>query len=87
VTTESRHRAAERWLSNALQQCIEKLNSPTLTNAEILKAVYAEVKLAEPWLQELLPPERIMRALQVHVDIKMMKPIQKVLLTLETGED
>lgn len=87
MSTEARHRAAERWLSNVLQQCIDRLDSGTLSQAEIIKAVHEEVCLAEPWLQEILPFDRLVRALQIHLNITVARPINKISFTFEVGED
>jgi len=90
--SEAHHLAAERWLSNEVQN---KLRSWVLehdrrpTTAELERMAADLVWSAEPWLQELLPPETMTRALQVYINVMVPAPINEVSLTFEvkTEED
>lgn len=79
---EARHKAAERWLSHALQQRLAGCVGFTSTQADIIKLVLDELNEMPLWLKELLPPEELERSLKLHLNIAVPKPVHEVTVTL-----
>lgn len=84
--SDARHRAAERWLRKALEDHLRESEHPKSTG-EIVELIVAALDEAELWLQELLPQDKVERALEMEINVQMAADINRVVFHLEVDND